>query len=103
MLARTSLLAVLFCDAQSSRLFACLPWLARAPAPVRTASPRAATLRALTHSDRASLLPSCTPGLRALLDQLGSDAGRCKYLELESLDFGDRTTLRDIWSYSMRN
>ncbi|KAG8457005.1 hypothetical protein KFE25_006617 [Diacronema lutheri] len=48
--------------------------------------------------------PSAVPAsLRALLDQLGSDAGRCKYLELESLDFGDRTTLRDIWSYSMRN
>lgn len=44
----------------------------------------------------------CHPGLRALLGQLGSEAGRCKYLELESLDFGDRTTLRDIWAYSMR-
>mmetsp|Transcript_20497 Transcript_20497/g.48506 ORF Transcript_20497/g.48506 Transcript_20497/m.48506 type:complete len:288 (+) Transcript_20497:172-1035(+) len=40
--------------------------------------------------------------LRALLDNMGSEAGRCKYLELESLDFGDRRTLRDIWSYSMR-
>lgn len=40
--------------------------------------------------------------LRLLLDSLGSDDGRCKYLELESLDFGDRTTLRDIWSYSTR-
>lgn len=33
---------------------------------------------------------------------LGGENGRCKFLGLEALDFENRGTLRDIWSFSLR-